>query len=69
MKAMTFLRRFQARSRSQSERARRSSRRRGVALILVLGALTILTVMLTEFQDETSAELGSALSERDALKA
>ena len=36
---------------------------------MVLGALTILTVMLTEFQDETSAELGSALSERDALKA
>jgi general secretion pathway protein K len=40
-----------------------------MALVLVLGALTIMTVMLTEFQDETSAELGSALSERDALKA
>jgi general secretion pathway protein K len=48
---------------------RRSSRRRGVALILVLGALTVLTVMLTEFQGETSAELGSALAERDAVKA
>jgi general secretion pathway protein K len=37
--------------------------------VLVLGALTILTVMLTEFQDETSADLGSALSTRDALNA
>jgi general secretion pathway protein K len=40
-----------------------------VAIVLVLSALTILAVMLAEFQDETSAELGSALSERDALKA
>ncbi len=44
-------------------------KRRGVAIVLVLGALTILTVMLAEFQDETSAEFGSALSQRDALKA
>jgi general secretion pathway protein K len=36
---------------------------------MVLGALTVLTVMLMEFQDETSAELGSALAERDALRA
>ncbi|HMJ11751.1 MAG TPA: type II secretion system protein GspK, partial [Polyangiaceae bacterium] len=55
------LRRWPRRSRRQQQR--------GVALVLVLGALTIMTVMLTEFQDETSAELGSALSERDALKA
>lgn len=48
---------------------RKRSTRRGVALILVLGALTILTVMLAEFQDSTSAELGSALSHRDALQA
>ncbi|HEX3595130.1 MAG TPA: type II secretion system protein GspK [Polyangiaceae bacterium] len=50
-------------------RRKKRSRERGVALILVLGALTILTVMLTDFQDETSAELGSALSARDGLKA
>ncbi len=36
---------------------------------MVLGALTLLTVMLTEFQDATSAELGNALSQRDQLKA
>lgn len=50
-------------------RRRTRSKRRGVALIMVLGALTILTVMLAEFQDETSAEFGSALSQRDAIKA
>lgn len=45
------------------------ARERGVALILVLGSLTILAVMLSETQDEMSVEFGSALSERDALKA
>jgi general secretion pathway protein K len=48
---------------------RKRSPERGVAIVLVLSALTILAVMLAEFQDETSAELGSALSQRDALKA
>jgi general secretion pathway protein K len=43
--------------------------RRGVALILVLGSIAIMTVMLTEFQDEATSELSAALSERDALKA
>jgi general secretion pathway protein K len=50
-------------------RRKRLGRERGVALVLVLGALTILAVMLTDFQDETSAELGSALSTRDSIKA
>jgi general secretion pathway protein K len=36
---------------------------------MVLGALTILTVMLTEAQDESSAEFSSALQARDALLA
>jgi general secretion pathway protein K len=40
-----------------------------VAIVMVLGALVVLTVMLTEFQDETAADFGSALSERDAVKA
>lgn len=52
-------------------RVRRARRvdERGVALILVLGAITVLTVFLTQLQDETSSELAAALSERDALKA
>jgi general secretion pathway protein K len=55
--------------------ARRRSRRRtraderGIALILVLGAITVLTVFLTQLQEDTSSELAAALSERDALKA
>ena len=48
---------------------KRRARQRGVALVMVLSAITVLTVMLAEFQDETAAELGSALSERDALRA
>ncbi|HQF23428.1 MAG TPA: type II secretion system protein GspK, partial [Polyangiaceae bacterium] len=39
------------------------------ALIMVLAAITVLTVMLAEFQDESSAELSGALSDRDALRA
>jgi len=60
------------RKRPRGKRARaleRRRRRRGMALILVLAALTVLTVMLTEIQDESSAEFGSALSARDALVA
>jgi|GEM_PF-225825 len=54
-------------ARARALRARRQ--RRGVALIIVLAALTVLTVMLTEIQDESSAEFGSALAARDALVA
>lgn len=42
---------------------------RGVALVMVLGALSILTVLLTEFQEDASAESAAALADRDALKA
>lgn len=50
-------------------RLRQRKNRRGVALILVLGAVTVLTVLLTEFQDEASAETAAAINERDAVKA
>lgn len=53
--------------------ARRAQKKRhgerGVALLMVLGALAILTVMLTEFQDASSAELGSSLAARDQVRA
>ena len=48
---------------------RQLSKQQGVALVIVLGSLAILAVMLTEFQDETSADLGHALAERDGVKA
>ena len=55
--------------RRPSQRARRRRRQRGAALIMVLGSLTILAVMLSEFQEQMSTEFASALSDRDALKA
>lgn len=58
-----------ARCSGSLQRARRRRRRRGAALIMVLGSLTILSVMLSEFQDEMSTEFASAMSDRDALKA
>jgi general secretion pathway protein K len=42
---------------------------RGIALVMVMGAIAILTVMLAEFQDETSAELAAASAQRDGLQA
>jgi general secretion pathway protein K len=57
-------------SRALARRKRRRlGRQRGVALILVLGALTIMTVMLTESQDESAADFASALATRDQLVA
>jgi general secretion pathway protein K len=54
--------------RRLKKRQRRADER-GIALILVLGAITVLTVFLTQLQEDTSSELASALAERDALKA
>lgn len=62
------VRRLSAQLRQALLRPRRASKR-GVALVIVLGSLSLLAVMLTEFQDETSADLGHALSERDGVKA
>ena len=50
-------------------RAQRRKRERGIALIMVLGAIALLTVMLAEFQEDTSAELASALADRDSVQA
>lgn len=63
-------------SRPKLKAARRPRRRnkgrakeRGIALIMVMGAIAILTVMLAEFQDETSAELAAATAQRDGIQA
>jgi general secretion pathway protein K len=58
-----------ARKQRLIRRKKQLGSRRGVALIMVLGAITVLTVFLTELQEETSSELSSALADRDALKA
>jgi len=67
-----LIRRLRARRAKLSARAARlraRRQRRGVALILVLSSLTILTVMLSEVQDENAAEFASALTARDAVVA
>jgi len=48
---------------------KRKNRERGIALVMVMGAIAILTVMLAEFQDETSAELAAATAQRDSIQA
>ena len=61
---------MKTRARWQKVKPRKGRRdERGIALILVLGALTILTVFLTQLQEETSSELAAAVAERDTLKA
>jgi general secretion pathway protein K len=52
-----------------ARRMKRRARERGIALVMVLGAITVLTVMLAEFQDDTSAEVASALADRDGVQA
>jgi len=48
---------------------KRARERRGVALVMVLGAITVLTVFLVELQEDTSASLSAALSDRDSMRA
>jgi general secretion pathway protein K len=57
-----------AATRRRRRRARRNGER-GVALIMVLGAIAIMIVMLAEFQDDAGAELASATATRDGVQA
>jgi general secretion pathway protein K len=50
-------------------RQRRRVRERGIAIIMVLSAIVVLTVMLAQFQDDTSAAVASATADRDGVKA
>jgi general secretion pathway protein K len=50
-------------------RARRRKTERGVALIMVLGAIAIMIVMLAEFQDDAGAEFAAATAARDGVQA
>lgn len=55
--------------RVRRRRLARRGRQRGIALIMVMGAVSILIVMLAEFQDDGSAELASAQVLRDTVQA
>ena len=52
-----------------ARRVQRRKKEQGIALMMVIGAIAVLTVMLAEFQDDTSAELASALADRDSIQA
>jgi general secretion pathway protein K len=54
--------------RGSRDRKRRE-RERGVAFIMVLGAIAVLVVMLAEFQDDAGAEFASATAVRDGVQA
>jgi general secretion pathway protein K len=56
-------------TRRAAARAKRRKRERGVALIMVLGAIAIMVVMLAEFQDDAGAEFASATAARDSVQA
>jgi general secretion pathway protein K len=50
-------------------RARRRQTERGVALIMVLGAIAVMVVMLADFQDDAGAEFAAATAARDSVQA
>ncbi|MCA9623591.1 MAG: general secretion pathway protein GspK [Myxococcales bacterium] len=56
------------RLRLASKRSRRS-KERGMALVMVLLSIVVLTVFLTEVQQESSASFASAVAARERLKA
>ncbi len=50
-------------------RARQRKSERGIALIMVLGAIAVLTVLLAEFQTDTSTDVSAAITDRDSVQA
>ena len=55
--------------RAMRARRKRRDDRRGVALVMVIGAIVVLTVFMMEVQQDSSASLAAAMAERDALRA
>ena len=50
-------------------RVKKRKKERGIALLMVLGAVAVMTVLLAEFQDDTSTELAAAVADRDSVRA
>jgi general secretion pathway protein K len=50
-------------------RARKRRQERGVALIMVFGAMAVITLMLAELKDDSSAEYASASADFEAVQA
>ncbi len=56
-------------TRQQRKRAKKRGKQRGIAIIMVLGALSVMTVMLAELQFDTSAYVAAAVADRDSVQA
>jgi len=50
-------------------RRKRKKDQRGIALLLVMSSITLMTILVVEFQEEQIADLSAAYAERDALQA
>ncbi len=55
--------------RNARARSKRRQHERGVALIMVLGAIAVLTVLLAEFQTDTTTDVSAAIADRDSVQA
>jgi general secretion pathway protein K len=51
------------------KKLRARKQKRGIAIIMVLGALSVMTVMLAELQFDTSAYVAAAMADRDSVQA
>ena len=58
-----------ARMKREGKSRRRKADRRGVALLLVLSSLTLMTITVVDFKEEQITDLQSALAEKEALQA
>ncbi len=54
---------------SARKRRRKKQDQRGVALLLVLSSIALMTITVVDFQEEQTADLHSAFAERDSLTA
>src|SRR5205823_14176966 len=58
-----------ARMKRDGKSVRRKADRRGVALLLVLSSITLMTITVVDFQEEQITDLQSAMAEKEALQA
>jgi general secretion pathway protein K len=54
---------------TKRKRRRKKSDQRGVALLLVMSSIALMTITVVDFQEEQTADLHSAFAERDSLTA
>lgn len=68
MTAPTLFTRLRDRVFARGRRKRRDDKR-GIALLLVMSSIALMTITVVDFQEEQTSELQAAYAERDALQA